>query len=293
MDRRQVVIGAGAVAAVATALPAWAAFASDRISVETRGEGPDVILIHGLSSRREVWQGTVDAVPGYRYHLVQIAGMGGAPAAGAADGPIVAPAAEEIARYIAEAGLTKPAIVGHSMGGEIALMIAARHPEWAGKVMVVDMLPFMGVMFGQPPMTSEKARPMADQIRSLMIGAPRLMYEQQLEETVGAMVANEALRPSAIADAKRSDRTVSANAFYDLVVTDLRPELANIAAPVTVLYVHQPDGPLTEAQMDAVYRFSYATLKGTRLVKIPGSRHFIMWDQPERFQAEMKAFLAA
>ncbi|MBX9745853.1 MAG: alpha/beta hydrolase, partial [Hyphomonadaceae bacterium] len=96
------------------------AFESDRISVVTRGEGPDVILIPGLSSSRDVWNTTADALDDtYRVHLVQLNGFAGAPVGGAGEGPVAAPAAEEIARYIRETGLERPAVIGHSMGGSI------------------------------------------------------------------------------------------------------------------------------------------------------------------------------
>ena len=67
-------------AANAAAAQPSAAFTSDRISVETRGSGPDVVLIPGLTSSPRAWESTVAAVPGYRYHLVQVAGFAGAPA---------------------------------------------------------------------------------------------------------------------------------------------------------------------------------------------------------------------
>src|SRR3954470_12182813 len=88
-------------------------FASDRISVEVKGKGPDVVLIPGLSSSPRVWDTTVTAVPGYRYHIVHVAGFDGAAPGANASGPVVAPVAEEIARYIAETRLAKPALVGH------------------------------------------------------------------------------------------------------------------------------------------------------------------------------------
>src|SRR4051812_25197318 len=132
-----------------------APFHSDRISVETRGRGPDVVLIPGLSSSPKVWEGAVAAVSGYRYHLVRVAGFDGAPAGANASGPVVAPVAEEIARYIREAGLKHPALVGHSLGGSWALMVAARHPEFASRVMVVDMMPYLGALFAGPTATAE------------------------------------------------------------------------------------------------------------------------------------------
>jgi len=148
-----------------------APFTSERIGVTVTGQGPDVILIHGLSSSPDVWDTTVRAVPGYRYHLVHVAGMGGRPPGANAQGPVVAPVAEEIARYIREAGLQRPAIVGHSLGGAWAMLVAARHPELVGRLMVVDMLPFMGAMFGGPRATPESVRPIAEQFRQGMLAS--------------------------------------------------------------------------------------------------------------------------
>jgi pimeloyl-ACP methyl ester carboxylesterase len=49
--------------------------------------------------------------------------------------------------------------------------------------------------------------------------------------------------------------------------------------------------PTTPEQVDAVYQSVYAPLAGVTLKRIAHSAHFIMWDQPERFQAEVTAFL--
>ncbi|KAK0359582.1 hypothetical protein LTR94_030747, partial [Friedmanniomyces endolithicus] len=145
---------------------AHASFASDRLSVRVDGpEGaPDLILIPGLSSSPDIWQGTVDHLTGrYRVHRIHVAGFAGAApqanAQGDAPQPVGAPVAEEIARYIREQHLNKPAVVGHSMGGTMGMMLAARHPELVGKLMVVDMIPFMGAMFGAPGATAESVTP--------------------------------------------------------------------------------------------------------------------------------------
>ena len=130
--------------------------------------GPrDIILIPGLSSSPEVWDSTVAHLgDGWRVHRIHVQGFAGAPAKANAEGDVAAPVAEEIARYIREAGLTKPVVVGHSMGGTMGMMLAARHPDLVGKLMVVDMVPFMGAMFGAPGVTADQVRPIADQIHA-------------------------------------------------------------------------------------------------------------------------------
>ncbi|MEA2999280.1 MAG: hypothetical protein QOK17_1113 [Sphingomonadales bacterium] len=271
---------------------AAAPFKSDRLSVEVKGKGPDVVLIPGLSSSPRVWDATVSAVPGYRYHLVHIAGFAGAAPGANATGPVVEPVAEEIARYIKEAGLKHPAIVGHSLGGSWAMMVAARHPELVSKVMVVDMFPFMGAMFGGPAATPDTLRPIAEQMRkgiSSGTGDPR---KAQIEQTIAGMVKTESARPTIVAQGIASDAAVSGQAMYELILLDLRPELVKIKVPMEVLYVSPPGAPVTPEQIDQYFKLSYANAPQAVLKRIPDSYHFIMIDQPAAFQAELKAFLA-
>lgn len=268
-------------------------FTSERISITTQGAGREVIFIPGLSSSREVWDTTVAALgDGYRVHLVQVNGFAGAPVGANDDGPVAAPVAEEIARYIRESGLQRPAVIGHSMGGTMGMMLTARHPDLVGKLMVVDMFPFMGAMFGGPNATPESVTSTADQIRALMRLSPQGVVSEQTRQTINGMVRTEAARPAIIEHARTSNVPTVANAFHELIVTDLRPELGNITQPMTVLYVIPPQAPITPEQYDAYLRASYAGVPQARIVKIEESYHFIMIDQPDRFMAEVRTFLA-
>jgi pimeloyl-ACP methyl ester carboxylesterase len=282
---------APALAAPARTPAANRIFASDRISVEVKGSGPDVVLIPGLSSSPRVWDATVAALPGYRYHLVRVSGFDGAKPGANAAGPVVAPVAEEIARYIAEAGLEKPAIVGHSLGGTWAMMIAARHPALVSKVMVVDMMPFLGAMFGGAAATPATLAPVADQVRKGIAATTGEARRKQVEQTIAGMVRTQSARPAVVEQSLASDPAVSGQAMYDLIVTDLRPDLAKIKVPMTVLWALPPAAPVSEAQMEQFYKLSYAGAPQARLKQIPDSFHFIMVDQPKVFQDELKAFL--
>jgi len=265
----------GAAAPVPTPpAPAVKPFAPTRFSVTVQGTGPDVILIPGLTGSREVWKGSVAALPGYRYHLVQVAGFAGTPARGNAKGNVVAPLAEEVARYIHSRGLRRPAIVGHSMGGTVAMMVAARHPSLAGKVMVVDMLPQpAGILGGD----AAGMRGLADSLRDLSAspGGRRLV------ESAIRLFGN----PEGGADPD-----VTARATHELALTDLTAELPRIAAPLTVVYASLD--PSRRAADDGRYRAAYARKRGVKLVRIDDSGHMIMYDQPARFRAELKSFLA-
>ena len=82
-------------------------FQSDRIHVRVDGDmdGRDIILIPGLSSSPEVWQGTVDHLGGrYRVHRIHVQGFAGAPAEANASGPVAAPVAGRLQQLAVAAG---------------------------------------------------------------------------------------------------------------------------------------------------------------------------------------------
>lgn len=300
MNRRHLLLStlalssAAALAACATTPPVRA-FTSDRIGVSVEGRGADVILIPGLSSHPGIWNTTAARLVagGHRVHRVWVSGFAGRPAGANATGETIGqPVAEEIARYIHEQGLNRPVVIGHSMGGWIGTVLAARHPDAVGRLMIVDMMPFMGAMFGPPGATPDQVRPVADQIRDGILNAPEDSRRTMAEQTLAGMIRTESLRAAEVEHSLASDRSVSARSFHELVVTDLRPELPRITAPTTVLYVTPTGAPLTDAQMDMVYAASYAGLAGVRLVRIPDSAHFIMFDNPTRFFSELDAFLS-
>ncbi|MDT7933053.1 MAG: alpha/beta hydrolase [Sphingomonadaceae bacterium] len=281
-----------AAAAIIAPAAAQAEFSSNRIAVRVEGSGPDVVLIPGLTSQPRVWQSTVKAVPGYRYHLVHVRGFAGLPAGANAKGDVVAPVAEEIARYIREAGLKRPAIVGHSMGGTLGMMIAARHPELVGRLMVVDMVPWMGVFFAGPGATPEQVKGIADQFRAMQAKATPEQRAAFEEQSIAGMVNTASERAAALKDSRDSDKAVVDEAYYELMLTDLRPELPRIAAPMTVLYAKPTQLSVSDEQIAGLYKAIYAGVPNVRTILVPGSAHFIMADAPDRFRSELTAFLA-
>jgi pimeloyl-ACP methyl ester carboxylesterase len=282
MNRRTLLLSALAATILGSSPAAGqgaAPFAPTRFSVVVKGSGPDVILIPGLTASREIWSGTVAAVPGYRYHLVQVAGFAGSSPRGNASGAVVAPVAEEIARYITANRLTKPAIVGHSMGGTITTMLAARHPSKVGKAMVVDILPQPAGIIGS---SASGVRGLAESLRGLTAtpGGRRLV------ESVMGLFGNDP------ADG-RSDADVVARATHELAVTDLTPELPRIVAPLTIVYATPPRTDRVDpAQVSRNYRAAYASAKTARFVPVANSGHMIMYEHPGVFQAALKDFLA-
>ncbi len=264
------------------------AFVSDRLSVEVMGQGPDVILIPGFASSREVWRPLARRLSAtHRVHLVQLAGFAGE-AWTHGDGAFVQPAVDELARYAAT--LNKPAVIGHSMGGLSGLLLAQQHPETVSRVMSVDSLPFFSAMFG-PQVTPQTAKPFADQAAASILNADEAAFRIQQERTAVGMMRDEAGRAAMVDWSMASNRQAMASAIREVMTTDARPGLAAMTTPVWAVYASDADGGAPAAMADALWSREYAALPGVTLKRVDDARHFIMVDQPDRLDALVDAFL--
>lgn len=276
------------LAAPSQAVPA----PGERISVQVEGAGPDVILIPGLASSREVWAGLATTLrQQYRLHLVQVAGFAGSPAVPSVDGRVAAPVAEAVADYIRSQHLEAPAIIGHSLGGEVALMLGARHPERVGRLMVVDALPFYTLLI-DPTATAETAAAQAGTVRGAMLATPAAQTEAMQHAAIDRLAKTAAVRPALVDAALRSDRQAVADATHELMITDLRPELGDIQAPLEVVYAYDSMYGIPAASVDATFAKAYAGARGVSFKRIDGSFHFIMLDQPQAFAEAVVDFLS-
>lgn len=264
---------------------------SQRISVQTQGSGPDVILIPGLASSREVWADLASTLrKNHRIHLIELAGFASTPAISNSDGKVIAPAVDAIADYIQTQHIKSPVIIGHSLGGEIALMLGARHPDQAGRLMIVDALPFYTLMI-DPAATSEAAAQHASAMRDWLNGQSPEQFKEFQKTSIIRLAKTEAVRPALVTAGINSDRKTVTNAVYELMITDLRPELARIKAPIEIVYAYDALFGVPAASVDAMYRQAYASALHIHFTRIDDSFHFMMLDQPERFSNAVESFL--
>ena len=296
MEHRRTVlrglIGGAAMWAAAGPVRAQAAFQSARIAVETRGEGPDLILIPGLASTSAVWSRTMNRLgAGRRLHLVSVRGFGDLPARGNAKGPVMAGVAAEVRRYIVETGLSAPAIIGHSMGGQVGLRVAADAPDRVGRLMTVDASPFFPALIS-PGATVGDVEPIAH----VAYQAVQFLGDQGLRERGRAL----GIELGGAADAvfgsmgwQGGDRRVLAQALYEVMTVDLRHRLPDITAPVTVVFGWSADDTSPRSRIGALFRGAYASLPRPAVFeRIEDAEHMVMIAQPTRFMAAVERFLA-
>lgn len=145
-------------------LPAFAA-EPPSFHVTVEGSGKPVVLIPGLASSGDVWQSTVHDLRGhYECHVLTLAGFAGQPALA---NPSLDRMRRDIASYIRERKLAQPIVIGHSLGGFLALWIAAEEPGLLSKAVAVDSLPYLPAAMS-PDATPQMMKGMAESMRAMM-----------------------------------------------------------------------------------------------------------------------------
>lgn len=262
------------------------------ISVEVRGAGPAVVLIPGLSCDGSVWRSTVEHLESrYTCHVVSVRGFG--PEAPLTDLPaeFLPRVREDVITYVRNQRIDRPVIVGHSLGGILALEIGKTAPDLPRAMVIVDALPCLTAAMhpGVGPMAApalgalmNRGLPMLDD-KDWKAGQRRILR---------GMVESQADFGQLARMVDASDRDTVAAALSELLAGDFRAGLERISCPVWVLAAGERFAGLDATSSDhSVWNAQYAALPQVRIFPLPESRHFIMLDKPERFFQILDAML--
>jgi pimeloyl-ACP methyl ester carboxylesterase len=280
--------------AVATASAAEAArtFEVGAMHVERHGDhGAAVILVPGLASGSWVWSGVVDALKvDHRVYAVTLAGFDGRPFIGARS--LLHSAADSLRELIVSEHIDRPVVVGHGIGGLLALMFAADHSDLVSGVMAVDGLP---VLPGTEHVPASERSSLGQDLRE-QLNVPRARFEaQQLQYMLAMGVVDVDDARSLATRTARSDPAATAAYAAEAMALDLRPRLHDIRVPVLEISPWLASDfaamGMSEAGKTAYYRSLLQGLEGVKVVAIPQARHFVMIDQPRAFLQALRSFL--
>ncbi|MCF8204778.1 MAG: alpha/beta hydrolase [Methylotenera sp.] len=296
MSRRRSWMGLFAAAvAIATALGvshSRAATVEFRdLRVDVVGSGRPVLMIPGLNSAASTWTETCAALqPQVQCHIVQLPGFAGAPAV--QTDAFLDGMRDRLLAYLDDRQLQQPVVMGHSLGGALALKMAAEKPGRIERLVIVDSLPFFAGLRGMSP---EAAKGAAAAMRQQMLNSTKEQWEAGARQGSMGMSRNPANNERVAGWSLASDRATSAQAMSELWGADLRPLLSKITAPTLVLgawAAYEPMGSTMDSTRK-IFEGQYAGLAGVKVAMSPRGYHFLMWDDPEWLVGEVKGFLAA
>ncbi len=279
--------------ALFAALLAGALSAQTPFHVKVTGQGQPMILIPGLASGGGAWDTTVARYQDrYQCHVLTLAGFVGVPRIPA---PMLDTVRDGIADYIRANKLEKPVIVGHSLGGFLALAVAAKYPDLPGKLVIVDSYPFLAGVMNPGASTAEVKQSVA-QAAQYYRGQDQDTYERMTKSGLNTrpLVTKDSDLERLIAWGLASDRTAVADAMIEFLSSDLRGDLAKIKSPTLVMasWIGYKDYT-TRQKTEEGLRRQYANLAGVNLQLSDTARHFIMWDDPNWMFGHMDTFLSA
>jgi pimeloyl-ACP methyl ester carboxylesterase len=262
------------------------------IRVEIRGHGHPILMIPGLNSGAATWTETCDALitSDQQCLIVQLPGFAGQKPIQSDD--YLETMRDRLLDYLGAQNLTGVTILGHSLGGNLALMMALKDQSRIKNLVIVDSLPFYPA--GQnPAATPQSVKAQAD-AQLLRMRAP---VSDEMKPMMLAMLQAMTLSDARVVQMQQwsaaSDRATTAQAYYELQIIDLRDELGRITIPVLVLASWAGYAPYG-ATMDKVrqnFMAQYKKLAGVRIALSEKGRHFLMWDDPTWLQTEVTRFI--
>ena len=213
MRRTSLALLLGLLLAPASATPA----AERAFEVRVVGSGRPAILIPGLTCSGDVWLPTAEHFAAvYESHILTLAGFAGVPPV---EGPFLSTVRDDLARYIRDAGLEQPIVIGHSIGGFLALWLAASEPDLVGPVVSVDGVPFLPAL-RDPRATERSTRRSARKARSSARDLTPIRFRIQNRMMLLTMISDPAHATAVAEKSTLSDPPTVAEAVYELMTTD-------------------------------------------------------------------------
>jgi pimeloyl-ACP methyl ester carboxylesterase len=227
------------------------------VHYEVAGEGPAVVLIHGLSGSGRWWAYNVPVLAQqYQVYNVDLVGFGRS----RGQRLVLREAAGWFKEWLNTVGITEAHLVGHSMGGYIAMEVAVTWPALVRRLVLVDAL-------------------------VLPIGPGLLRPALGLARAVRYM--NLSFLPVLVGDLLRAGPRTMLRATQEVLSADLSDRLGAVQAKTMVIWGENDTLLDPELGRKLAERLARACF-----VCVEGAGHNPMWDRPQRFNELLLDFLA-
>lgn len=250
--------------------------------VEISGKGKQaIVFIPGFACSGAVWDETkINYEKSYTCYTLTMPGFAGIPAEAT---PSFKGWEDAIAAYISQNKINKPIIVGHSMGGGLALAIAADYPELVSKIVVVDALPCLAAM-QNPSFKSNPNNDCSAAVNKFNNLTEAQVYQMQ-SHIIPQLMDDTVHLKQVLNWSATSDRNTYATMYCDFMNTDLRQQIVNIKCPAMILLESN------FATFKPAIEDQYKNLKTAQFAYANKGKHFIMYDDTDWYNQQLAAFI--
>ena len=240
-----------------------------------------IIFLPGFASSGDVWNETKSNFEKeftcYTFTMAGFAGVKPQPNASFKNWET------EIVDYIKANKIEKPIIIGHSMGGGLALAIASDYPELISKIVVVEALPCLAAL-RDPSFKSQENNDCSSMLNQIGSMSEEEFLQMQ-KRNMAMLLADASKQDEVISWSMKSDRKTFGEMYCDFSNTDLREKITSIKCPSLILLefgFSNYKEPI-EAQ--------YKNLKTASFQYSNKGLHFIMYDDKEWYLAQLNNFI--
>jgi esterase len=248
----------------------------------TLGEGPPLLILHGLFGISDNWM-TIGKVLSdtHRVIIPDLRNHGRSPHAEAFG---FIPMCDDLLELLEELNLLKVSLMGHSMGGKLAMHFAMHYPEMVDKLVVVDISP------GQTRVRQNHLK-ILQAMKS--VNFDLVETRQEVDRILAGFVPSESIRLFILKNLVRVDRHRLAWRI-NLHAIELNLDEIMEGVPAASPFRNQTlfiRGGESDYILDEDIKLISELFPGYRLKTIPNAGHWVHADQPEQFIAEAQEFL--
>jgi pimeloyl-ACP methyl ester carboxylesterase len=267
---------------------------SDIAGTGPGADEPPIVFIHGLSSYMGFWEHQLPHFAKHRRVLaLDLPGYG---ASGRPDAPYTPPwYAEVVHQWLAALSIDSAVIVGHSMGGQVAITLAVTHPDQVDHLVLAapaglerfspGTAAWMKDYWHEGRALEATEMELRATFTTVVFNRPDAGVERLLEERV-RMSNTPAFRGTSVAVSR------SIAGMLDHPVTQ---ELSDITMPSLLIFGTDdrmiPNPVFTGGATRTIAEQGAAAIPGARLVLIPGAGHTVHHDAPDAFNRHLAEFL--
>jgi pimeloyl-ACP methyl ester carboxylesterase len=255
------------------------------------GKGPPILFLHGLGGAWRDWSANLPAFAAtYRVMAMDFPGFG------ESDKPEVQYSIEwltdVVEKFLQEQEIERVTLVGHSMGGVVALNVASRPKSRVKKLVITDAVgigdksEFLGYAMSKKIMGADTEW---EFMESFLNNQFRAMADDLIEQHKPQTVRDffESLK-TPITGKPLLPMTPKVQMTVSIIDFDIRPKLASIRQPTLILWGAKD--PIASPQ-DA--SFLQTKIHSSTLILFPDSGHSPMMEHPSHFNQELGKFLQA
>ena len=240
---------------------------NQQIYYQSTGKGPDLIMLHGWKQDLSTFWPVVELLKtSFTLWLIDLPGFGRS--AKPKDSWKVADFADLIAGFIKQEKISKPIVLGHSVGGRIAIKLAAKYPDCLSRLILEDAA-------GIPPSNSSLKLPFYIAAKIIKQFLPNWFnLKSRLRHKLYRSLQSD-----------YDDAGELKQVFLNLISEDLTPDLKKIVTETLVIWGENDD---MVPQQDGLSM--YQLIKSSRLEIIDGAGHFPHLNNPVIFTNYVKDF---